>query len=184
MKILKPFLLACAFTTLASAAQQVYYIKATGEVGKELSQLAKDYAKEKGANVEVFVDEDPRRYKDTRLLKIGVNQRGRYSQSLGKELYIKECASCHGENADKRPNGATPLTKLSAKDISDSIVSYRNDPEFGKHMRSVMQIQAKRVSSADMGAIIAYLKGSDALIDQLEPNTPVSTQTKQGSYLR
>ena len=48
-----------------------------------------------------------------------------------------------------------------------------------------MQNQAKIVSNNDLGAILAYLKGKDALTDQdTNENKPVSNETKQGSYLR
>lgn len=184
MNIFKVSFLACAFFGVSFAASQIYYIKASGDLGKEIADMAQAYAKDKNKNIEVFIDEDPRRYKDTRILSIGVNHRGNYSLSLGKELYMKTCAACHGEDATKRPGGATPLSKMSAKDIEDSIIAYRNDPEFGGSMRSTMKIQANQVSNADLGAIIAYLKGKDAYKDELKTNTPVSTELKQGSYLR
>jgi putative cytochrome c family protein len=48
-----------------------------------------------------------------------------------------------------------------------------------------MQNQAKILSNNDLGAILAYLKGKDAFTEQdTNENKPVSTQTKQGSYLR
>ncbi|MEH1010357.1 cytochrome c [Campylobacter concisus] len=119
------------------------------------------------------------------MLKFGVDRKGRYSVSLGKELYEKQCASCHGESADKRPFGSTPLKNMDAKDIEDSIISYRSDSSFGGSGKNVMQNQAKIVSNNDLGAILAYLKGKDALADQdTNENKPVSTETKQGSYLR
>lgn len=181
MNIFKVLFLTSAFLELSFATSQVYYIKANGEFGKELTDMAKAYAKNKNKNIEVFIDEDPRRYKDNRVLKIGVNHRGNYSISLGKELYEKTCATCHGVDATKRPGGTTSLSKMSAKDIEDSIIAYRNDPEFGGSMRSVMVIQANRVSNADLGAIITYLKGKDAYKDEKRANTPVSTELKQGS---
>ncbi|BCX79865.1 cytochrome c [Campylobacter sp. 19-13652] len=184
MNIFKFLFLACAFLNVSFAASEVYYIKASGDFGKELADMAKAYAKDKNKNIEIFVDEDPRKYKETRLLSVGVNHRGNYSISLGKELYEKTCASCHGADATKRPGGATPLSKMSAKDIEDSIIAYRNDPDFGGSMRSVMAMQANQVSNADLGAIIAYLKGKDAYKDEKRANTPVSTELKQGSYLR
>ena len=104
---------------------------------------------------------------------------------MGKELYEKQCASCHGENADKRPFGSTPLKNMDAKDIEDSIISYRSDSSFGGSGKNVMQNQAKILSNNDLGAILAYLKGKDAFAEQdANENKPVSTQTKQGSYLR
>ena len=51
--------------------------------------------------------------------------------------------------------------------------------------KNVMQTKAKIVSNNDLGAILAYLKGKDALADQdTNENKPVSTETKQGSYLK
>ena len=43
----------------------------------------------------------------------------------------------------------------------------------------------REISIGSIGAILAYLKGKDALADQdTNENKPVSTETKQGSYLR
>lgn len=185
MKNIKISFLACFLVANAFAASQVYYIEARGEFGKELAEMAKKQANDRNEKVNVYVDEDPRRYKDNRILKFGVDRKGRYSVSLGKELYEKQCASCHGENADKRPFGSIPLKNMDAKDIEDSIISYRSDSSFGGSGKNVMQNQAKILSNNDLGAILAYLKGKDAFAEQdANENKPVSTQTKQGSYLR
>lgn len=185
MKLFGLFTLTCAFTALAFATE-VYYIKASGEFGKELANMAKEYAKDKNQIVDVYVDDDPRVYKDTRVFKLGVNRNANYSQSLGKELYEKECASCHGIDANKRPSGAKELSKLSAKEIEDSVIAYRNDTEFGGSMRHVMRNVATRISNSNLGAIVFYLKGKDAYAGEAdnEGNQPVSTEKKQGSYLR
>ena len=176
MKSIKISFLACFLVANAFAASQVYYIEARGEFGKELAEMAKKQANDRNEKVNVYVDEDPRRYKDNRILKLGVDRKGRYSVSLGKELY---------ENADKRPFGSTPLKNMDAKDIEDSIISYRSDSSFGGSGKNVMQNQAKILSNNDLGAILAYLKGKDAFAEQdTNENKPVSTQTKQGSYLR
>ena len=74
---------------------------------------------------------------------------------------------------------------MTAKDIEDSIISYRSDTSFGGSGKNVMQNQAKILSNSDLGAILAYLKCKDALSEQeTNENKPVSTETKQGSYLR
>ncbi|MGG7074300.1 c-type cytochrome [Campylobacter sp. 9BO] len=186
MKIFATLSLACILGVSAFGASEVYYIRANGEFGKQLSEMAKNYAKDNNQKVDIFVDEDPRVYKDTRILKTGVDRkRGRYSVSLGKEIYDAKCASCHGEQAEKRVGGIKPLKDQSAEDIEDAMVSYRSNTEFGGSMRSVMQNIAKTASNNDLGAIIAYLKGKDAYInEQYEANKPVSTEKKQGSYLR
>lgn len=186
MKILRKISMLCCFSLFAFGANEVYFIKASGELGKEIAQMAKEYAQKNGTNVEIFIDEDPRKYKDTRLIKAGVNKRGRYSASLGKELYEAKCASCHGTDIQKRPSGTTMLKDMDAKDIEDSIISYRSDSEFGKSTRSVMQNIAKSITNADLGAIIFYIKGKDAYADEAieVENQPVSTQKSRGSYLR
>ncbi|MCR4942566.1 MAG: c-type cytochrome [Campylobacter sp.] len=186
MKKILSLSLACFFGVGAFAASEVYYIRANGEFGKQLSQMAKDYAKNNNAHVDVFVDEDPRVFKDTRIIKSGVDRKGRYSVSLGKEVYMKDCASCHGQAAEKRMGGLPALKDMSAEDIEDSMISYRNDTEFGGSMRSVMQTKARALSNNNLGAIIAYLKGKNAFASEenLDENRPVSTEKKQGSYLR
>lgn len=185
MKIFATLSLACVLGLSVFGASEVYYIRANGEFGKQLSEMAKNYAKDNNQKVDIFIDEDPRRYKDTRILKAGVDRKGRYSVSLGKELYDSKCASCHGEDAQKRPGGIKPLKDQSAEDIEDAIVSYRVNSEFGGSMKTVMQTTAKALSNNDLGAIIAYLKGKDAYVnEQTNENKPVSTEKKQGSYLR
>lgn len=185
MKILSSLSLACFLSVWAFGASEVYYIRANGEFGKQLSEMAKQYAKDNNQNVEVFIDEDPRRYKDSRVVKAGVDRKGRYSISLGAELYAKQCKSCHGENAEKRVGGIKPLKDQTAQDIEDAIISYRVNSEFGGTMRGVMQNIAKTTSNNDLGAIIAYLKGKDAYAGEIgQENKPVSTEKKQGSYLR
>ncbi|WP_169754901.1 c-type cytochrome [Campylobacter curvus] len=185
MKIFKISFLACFFAASAFSASQVYYIEAHGDFGKELAEMATKQANERNEKIQVFIDEDPRRYKDNRILKFGVDRKGRYSVSLGKELYEKQCQSCHGENAEKRPYGAVALKDMNAKDIEDSIISYRSDTSFGGDGKLIMQNQAKITTNNDLGAILAYLKGKDALADQDDQaNKPVSTEKKQGSYLR
>ncbi|OPA74544.1 c-type cytochrome [Campylobacter pinnipediorum] len=185
MKIIKILSLACCLGYFAFGASEVYYIKATGEFGKNLSEVAKQYAKDNNANVDIFVDEDPRHYKDTRVLKLGVNKRGHYSTSLGKELYEKNCMSCHGEDMQKRPSGTTALKNMSAEDIEGSVISYRTDNEFGGSNKILMRDVARKISNSDLGAIIHYIKGEDAYSSDIEyENKPVSTEKKQGSYLR
>lgn len=186
MKILKTLSLICSISSFLLASNEIYFIKATGEFGKNLSELAKRYAKDNQNSVEIFIDEDPRVYKDTRIIKAGVNKKGRYSQSLGKELYESKCSSCHGNAMQKRPSGTTPLKNMSAVDIEDSIIAYRNDPEFGKSTKAIMQGISKTITNAELGAIIFYIKGKDAYVNENieQENKPVSTQKSQGSYLR
>ncbi|MBR8462648.1 cytochrome c [Campylobacter sp. faydin G-24] len=185
MKVLKISFLASLFVASAFSASQVYYIQAYGDFGKELADMAQKYADEKNQKISISVDEDPRRYKDNRILKIGVDHKGRYSVSLGAELYAKKCASCHGDDASKKPYGSTALKDISAQDIEDSVVSYRSDPSFGGSGKIIMQNEAKFLSNNDLGAIIAFLKGKNALVEQdKSENKPVSTEKKQGSYLR
>lgn len=186
MKILKKISILCCFSLFSFGANEVYFIKADGEFGKEIAQIAKEYAQKNGKSVEIFVDEDPRKYKDTRLIKAGVDKRGRYSASLGKELFETKCAPCHGTDMQKRPSGTTMLKDMDAKDIEDSIISYRSDSSFGKSTRSVMQNIAKSITNSELGAIIFYIKGKDAYANDVAEveNQPVSTQKSRGSYLR
>ena len=68
MKNIKISFLACFLVANAFAASQVYYIEARGEFGKELAEMAKKQANNRNEKVNVYVDEDPRRYKDNRIL--------------------------------------------------------------------------------------------------------------------
>ena len=70
--------------------------------------------------------------------------------------------------------------------IDAAFSGYLNDSEYGGNMRNLMKTVAAKTTYNDLGAIIAFLKGKDALLpsDSSTENSDVSTTPTQGSYLK
>lgn len=123
-----------------------------------------------------------------RLLNLGVDPNFEYNAQLGRELFIKECARCHGINGEKKAyRDSERLSKMSAKDIETALRQYKTgNTEFGGKQANIMRLRASNLSNDDIGNIITYLKGEDALKYYHNPkhNKDVSRKvSKQGLYL-
>lgn len=123
-----------------------------------------------------------------RLLNLGADPNFEYNAQLGRELYLKECARCHGNNGEKKAyREADRLSKMSAKDIESSLRQYKiGNTEFGGKQANVMRLRASSLSNEDIGNIITYLKGEDAFKYYHNPkeNKDISRKvSKQGLYL-
>ncbi len=167
-------------------ANDSYIIEADGEFGKELKSLVEKHAKDNNISVKIYEksnssDDD----ESGRFLNIGIDKNANYNGTKGKELYEKNCKSCHGENGTKKAMGISQrLSDMSGDDIADSMAGYRGDVQFGGRLKYLMAPIATRMSLKDLGHIIAYLKGDNAfVIDDDESNEIRTTPTKQGSYL-
>lgn len=175
--------LIAAFALFLSANQDSYIFEAKGEFAKELKALVEKYSAEQNLSINVY--ENAPSEQNSRFLNIGVDSNAKFNASLGASLYAKKCASCHGENGEKRAHGVSKRLKdLSANDIEAAFSGYTSDPEFGGRLRDLMRPVASMTSYKDLGAIIAYLKGSNALKESTNSNTDISTTPSQGSYLK
>ena len=187
MKFMHFSLLACLLTFSLNAADEPSYIfEAKGEFAKELKSLVEKYSKDENISINVY-EKAPETDSGGKFLNIGVDSKRRYSVEKGRELYAKNCASCHGEDGSKRAYGSSEkLTNISAEAIEAAFSGYLNDSEYGGNMRNLMKTVAAKTTYNDLGAIIAFLKGKDALLssDSSTENSDVSTTPTQGSYLK
>lgn len=72
----------------------------------------------------------------------------------GKELYAKECAACHQQNAEGQ-GIYPPLASLSKEQIVQKLKGYREGK--GGDMKAVMEPYAKGKSDADLEALASYI---------------------------
>ena len=189
MRFFKFISVSLALCSLMYAAddEQSYIFEAKGDFAKELKSLVEKYSKE--SNVSINVYENAPQTQSGRFLNIGVDGRANYSAKRGEELYAANCSKCHGEKGEKRAYGTSrPLTKISADDIETAFAGYLTDPDFGDRNRHLMKPVAVTTTYKDLGDIIVFLKGKDALKfingSSVNQNTDVSTTPTQGSYLK
>ncbi|QCD52174.1 c-type cytochrome [Campylobacter sp. RM16192] len=169
-----------------NANEPSYVFEAKGEFAKELKALVEKYSKEDNVTINVY-EKAPENEDNGGFLNIGVNSKRSYSVERGRELYAKNCASCHGENGEKRAYGTSrKLTQISAEDIEAAFSSYLNDPDFGGKLKHMMKPVVSTTSYNDLGAIITFLKGKDSMKNSsnFEQNSDISTAPSQGSYLK
>ncbi|WP_172201239.1 cytochrome c [Campylobacter sp. RM16188] len=178
------FLVSFVFCFTLNSDEPSYVFEARGEFAKELKSLVEKYSKDENISINVY--EKKAQDNDGKFLNIGVDNSRKYSVEKGRELYIKNCASCHGSDGNKRVHGSEKLTKLSAEDIEIAFSGYLNDPSYGGSARELMKMVAARITYKDLGSIIIFLKGKDALDYKYnsQENSDVSTKPTQGSYLK
>ncbi|MFL1707277.1 c-type cytochrome [Campylobacter sp. MOP7] len=167
-----------------NASEPSYVFEAKGEFAKELKALVEKYSKDENISINVY--EKQLESDNGKFFNIGIDNNRKYNVEKGRELYDKNCASCHGEDGNKRAHGSEKLTKLSAEDIEAAFSGYLNDPSYGGSTRELMKMVAARTAYKDLGAIIAFLKGADALgnKENIKENKDISTTPTQGSYLK
>lgn len=172
-----------AADTTNSEGQAGYIIEGDGEFGKELKELVKKHSKD--GNVSVNIYKAKANEVDNRLINIGVNPNQNFNLARGEEAYNKHCAHCHGQKGEKRPFGTSRrLSELTGKQIADLVGNYAANPNYGGKNKHIMRPAAVRVSHRDLGDIVSYLKGENALIFSDEGNEPISTKpTEQGTYI-
>lgn len=179
--------LVCFCSAFCFASDDSYIIEANGDFAKELKGYVKKRSKEdKNLSVHVYKNKGQ---KDGRFLATGINKNIKYTSEVGKEIYLKNCASCHGVNGEKKPASyVRKLKDMNAEDIAISSVAYASDPTYGSKKRYVMQPISARITSTDVGYIIAYLKGENSYIfsdsSEVENTDIQTTPTDQGTYLK
>lgn len=187
---MKKYFLAATLTALLFGADEAgYYIEAQGEFGKELETLVNKY-KAQDANVSINIyknkpDDTASDGRKRRFINIGVDKSQNFDMAKGEEIFLKRCASCHGNKGEKRAHGVSrPIKDLSAQEINDSIIAYANDPDYGGEKRHIMKPFAVSINYRDLGDVISYLRGENAFVYTQEGNSPISRKpTEQGTYL-
>jgi len=189
MHLFKKILLPCCFLTLmyATNEQESYIFEAKGEFAKELKALVEKYSKD--SNVSINVYENIPKTQSGSFLNIGIDNQANYSAKRGGELYAASCARCHGEKGEKKASiKSRKLINLSADDIENAFSEYSSDPEYGGQLKDLMRTVASSTSYNDLGDIIVFLKGKEALkfinSGSINQNTDVSVTPAQGSYLK
>ena len=190
MGFVKSSVLVCFLSfCLHAAEEQIYIFEAKGVFAKELKSLVEKYSKDGNASITVYEGGSLDRRDDGGFLNIGVNKKRKYSAVNGREIYARECASCHGENGEKRAYGESDkLKNMSASDIEAAFSGYLSDLSYGGRMKHMMRTVAAKITNRELGDIIAFLKGENALANEdsngATVNTDVSTTPTQGSYLK
>lgn len=158
-------------------ANDSYVIEADGEFGKELKSLVEKHAKDNNLSVKIYEKSNSQDDKSGRFLNIGIDKNANYSSTKGKELYEKNCKSCHGENGAKRAMGVSQrLSDMSGDDIANSMAGYRGDVQFGGRLKYIMAPIATRMSLRDLGHIIVYLKGENAFARDDDKGNEIRTK--------
>ena len=77
---------------------------------------------------------------------------------LGKELYTKKCASCHGKDADKKAMGTSEkINTLTLEEIKNSLIGYQDGSYSGKY-KSMKRSLARKLGQEDISAVAAYIQ--------------------------
>lgn len=74
--------------------------------------------------------------------------------NTGKELYSKECAACHQQNA-KGQGIYPPLVSLTKEQVVQKLKDYREGK--GGDMKAIMEPYTKGKSDADFEALASYI---------------------------
>jgi len=78
--------------------------------------------------------------------------------ALGKEIYVSQCASCHGEKAEKRAYGVSrALNTLEFEEIEEAINEYDLDIRKGKYA-FLMQPYAANLTKNKLRGIVEYIR--------------------------
>ncbi|CZE48506.1 c-type cytochrome [Campylobacter geochelonis] len=170
----------------AASSDESYVFEAKGEFAKELKSLVEKYSKDENVTVNVYENSVP--HKDSRFLSTGVDRNIDYTAKEGEKIYKANCLACHGEKGEKRTSAtAKRLSKMSGEEIYYSFQAYVSDLSHGGGQRIVMAPIAARISSKELGYIIAYLKGENDFIfknDDLQNTNIQRNPTNQGTYLK
>ena len=191
MKIFKISFLACFFAFSLNAADKAnddtYVFEAKGEFAKELKSLIEKHSKDENVTVNIYKN-TPVAGSKTHSGK--VNRNINFLKERGGAIFAEKCASCHGENGQKKAYGVSrKLKDLDAKEISIAMSQYTTDLSYGGKMKNIMQPIAAKTGATELGYIIAYLKGDDSFLydssSSRSTNTEISTApSEQGSYLK
>jgi len=186
---MKRSLLVCFLLLSFLKAEESYVFEAKGEFAKELKELVEKHSKDEGVDIKVYqAPSGNQNVGDDRFLGIGLNTQIQYSKEQGEKIYNDNCLKCHGENGTKRSaSGVRRLSQMSGEEIYMSFNAYVNDPSHGTGHRVTMAPIADRITSTELGYIIAYLKGEDDFIFRKyeQTNTNISRNpTTQGTYLK
>ena len=187
MKIFKISFLVCFLFGFVFAEEDSYVFEAKGEFAKELKELVEKHSKDDNVSINVY-QKVPNSVNSQGYRKVGD------LSNEGREIFMKKCASCHGEKGEKKAYGVSKRLKdMTGEEMLVNLRAYTNDGEHGGRFKMIMQTEALKVSDKEMTAIIAYVKGEDDPYlnkgfgggYRNSGNAPIqTTPTEQGSYLK
>jgi cytochrome c553 len=149
-KILLPLLF--IIVTFTYAAEDSYVFEAKGAFAKELKALVEKYSKEGKIEAKVYKKDDG---------IISTILGGSTSNQDGKALYVKKCASCHGQKGEEGAGAGSRLLKdMTADEIEYSMSKYKRDNHFGGSMKALMHNVSVALRGTDIKAITSYIKGT------------------------
>ncbi|MDY6135551.1 cytochrome c [Campylobacter lanienae] len=164
---------------MIACGQDTYTIEADGKFGKELRDLIVKHAKENNVSVRIYEKSDSPKKEPAKATNTISQKVATDNNTKGKELYDKQCKSCHGDKGSKNAMGVSKkLSDISAKEMADALANYRNDPKYGGKLKHLMAPVAKRLNPQDQSDIIAYLKDNKSDTDKVKP---LQTPTDQSS---
>ncbi len=160
--------------TFTYATEDSYVFEAKGAFAKELKALVEKYSKEGKIEAKVYKKDDG---------IISTILGGSTSSQDGKALYIKKCASCHGQKGEEGAGAGSRLLKdMTADEIEDSMSQYKRDNHFGGSMKTLMHNISVALRGTDIKAITSYIKGTDK--SDTKNTTKQNDDELKSSYLQ
>ncbi len=161
-------------STLLFAVEDTYVFEAKGAFAKELKTLVEKYSKEGKIQATVYK-------KDSSVIDRIFNNKT--VNINGKNIYIKKCASCHGQKGNINPSSQTRYLKnMTRQELEDAIYGYRNDMHYGGFMKTIMQQKAIGLNENKVVAIYNYLHGEEKSLKSSEKIE--NSNTEKSSYLQ
>jgi len=154
------------FITFTIAADDTYVFEAKGEFAKEMKALVEKYSKEGKIEAKVYKKENITKSKSKTQTVLGIFTNNtaeelKYADvDEGQRIYQKDCASCHGVNADNNKySSSRKLSSLKPLKIVELLEGYKSnhDGNFGNGLGYIMKPQADNLISEEMQSIAVYI---------------------------
>lgn len=180
---MKYLLLFCIFFSLSFAKENSYIFEAKGEFAKELKALVEKYSQEENVSIKVY-EKKPQSKKGILNIFSDDDEQDYADPNLGKELYAKKCASCHGKDGSKSAYGASKkLTQMKAEDIKIAFNAYLDD-SYGGRMKFVMKSEAVKTTDNELDAIVSFIKNGSSDVAYSKDDKNSNEEPTQGTYLK
>lgn len=135
-----------------------------GEFGEEIKAILKKYSKNLGAkDIQVIREDEDLTLQEKNFLEslIGtgkVNSANKQANlENGEKLFQRDCATCHGKNAEVSVANKPPINTWKATDIADELKNYQNQT-FQGQSRFIKNQIAQRYTKKDMDDIGYYIE--------------------------
>ena len=176
------------FLLVLQAEEKSYVFEAKGKFAEELKSLVEKYSKEGKVDVKVYESKDALQKQSktstqTILSLFSSNdaEELKYADvEEGKLIYNKQCAECHGINADEnRYSTARKLSTLKPLEIVTQLKGYKENytGQFGGSLRTIMKPHADKLVSEEMQSVAVYIYSIKNGKDMATP--PLSSSNNQ-----